>query len=254
MAALTNYDHYRVTQKCLTIISGEPFVNQAYHDEIMDIWRQKAERLKDGAGPDAINKALEQYEQAIKLDGTDRLLRLNYARLLLGKKNTYAAAEQYRLITEQIPDDHLELTALAGMEISLGNIDSALKHATRAVEIMPTDPVGNYVAGLGYQMKGQQKKAQRYFAETIRCGPDFVQAYISLGKIFIQQGNYEGAERIYRKGIKAVPGNPTLHVELASLLRRQGLWQEADIEQRKAIAMDPNVAAQLGPTPPTRTP
>ena len=254
LAAFTNYDNYRVTQKCLTIISGEPFVNQAYHDEIMDIWRQKAERLKDGAGPDAINKALEQYEQAIKLDGTDRLLRLNYARLLLGKKNTYAAAEQYRLITEQIPDDHLELTALAGMEISLGNIDSALKHATRAVEIMPTDPVGNYVAGLGYQMKGQQKKAQRYFAETIRCGPDFVQAYISLGKIFIQQGNYEGAERIYRKGIKAVPGNPTLHVELASLLRRQGLWQEADIEQRKAIAMDPNVAAQLGPTPPTRTP
>jgi tetratricopeptide (TPR) repeat protein len=246
LATFTNYDNYRVTQKCLTIISGEPFVNQAYHDEIMDVWRQKAERLKDGIGPDAINKALEQYEQAIKRDSTDRLLRLNYARLLLvGKKDTHAAAEQYRLITEQIPDDHQVLTSLASTEMSPGNIDSALKHATRAVEIMPTDPVGNYVAGLGYQMKGQQKKAQRYFAEAIRFGPDFVQAYIDLCKIFIQQGNYEQARRVYRKGIEAVPDNPTLHVELASLLRRQGLWQEADIEQQKAIAMDPNIAEAM---------
>ena len=129
----------------------------------MDIWRQKAERLKDGIGPDALNKALEQYEQAIKLDSTDRRLRLNYARLLLeGKRNAPAAiaavSSDYRADTSTtIP----RLPLLPIWRGSWGDIDSALKHAIRAVEIMPTDPVANYTAGLGYQKKGQPGKGTK---------------------------------------------------------------------------------------------
>jgi len=248
LLAFTNYDNLRITQQNLRVISErQPFVNQAYHDEIVDIWRQKAERLRDGIGPDALDEALEQYEQAIKFDTTDRRrLRMNFARLLLeGKKNTYAAGVQYHLIAEEVPNDHVALATLASMEVALGDIDSALKHATRAIEIMPADTVANYAAGVGYQKKGQWKKAQRYFAATIRFDPKYVQAYTNLSKILIQQGKYEQAERVYRKGIEAIPDDPALHLEMASLLRRQGLWQEADIEQQKAIALDPNIAARL---------
>jgi tetratricopeptide (TPR) repeat protein len=256
LLAFTNYDNLRITQQNFINISDrEPFVNQAYHDEIADIWRQKTEELKSTIGANARVKALGQYEKAIKLNGADRFLRLNYAILLLeDKRDAPAAITQYDLIAKEIPNDHTVLSTLASIEVSLGDIDSALKHATRAIEIMPTDSTANYAAGVGYQMKGRYKEARRYLAEAIRLTPKFVYPYIRLGQIFSQQGKIEQAERVYRKGIEAMPDNPILYLELALLLRKQGLWQEADIEQQKAIALAPNIATRLGPAPPTQMP
>jgi tetratricopeptide (TPR) repeat protein len=249
LLAFTDYDNLRITQQNFKNISEkQPFVNQAYHDETSNTWRQKIKQLKDGISPDSIARAVEQYEQAIKLNGAGRWLRLNYARLLLeGRGNTPAAIAQYGLIIEKTPHDYTTLTLLANLEGMLGQIDSSLKHAIRAVEIMPTDPTANFTAGLGYQKKNQPKQAQKYFVENIRAKPGFGPAYNCLGQVLIQQGKTGQAERIYRKGIEAVPDNPTLHLELASLLRKQGLWQEADVEQQKAITLDPNIATRLGP-------
>jgi len=249
LLAFTDYDNLRITQQNFKNISEkQPFVNQAYHDETSNTWRQKIKQFKNGIRPDSIARAVEQYEQAIKLNGAGRWLRLNYARLLLeGKGNASAAIAQYGLIIEQTPHDYTTLTLLANLEGMLGQIDSSLKHAIRAVEIMPTDPTANFTAGLGYQKKNQPKQAQKYFVENIRAKPGFGPAYNCLGQVLIQQGKTRQAERIYRKGIKTVPNDPTLHLELASLLRKQGLWQEADIEQQKAITLDPNIATRLGP-------
>ncbi|MCJ7730571.1 MAG: tetratricopeptide repeat protein [Sedimentisphaerales bacterium] len=256
LLAFTNYDNLRITQQNFKNISErEPFVNQAYHDEITDIWRQKTEELKSTISADARVKALGQYEKAIKLNGAGRFLRLNYALLLLeDKRNAPAAITQYDLIVKEIPNDHRVLATLASIEVALGDIDSALKHATRAIEIMPTDSTGNYAAGMGYQMKGRYKEAQRYLAEAIRLTPKFVYPYIRLGQIYSQQGKNEQAERVYRKGIEAIPDNPILYLELALLLRKQGLWQEADIEQQKAIALAPNISTRPWLAPPTQMP
>jgi tetratricopeptide (TPR) repeat protein len=256
LLAFTNYDNLRITQQNFKNISErQPFVNQAYHEETTNIWRQKTEQFKDGISPDSITRAVEQYEQAIKLNGATRWLRLNYARLLLeGKGNVPAAVAQYGLIIEQTPHDYTSLTLLANLEGMLGQIDSSLKHAIRAVEIMPTDPSANFAAGLGYQKKKQPGQAQKYFVENIRVKPGFSPAYNCLGQVLSQQGKTKQAERVYRKGIEEVPDNPTLYLELASLLRKQGLWQEADIEQQKAMALDPKNATRLGPAPPTLMP
>jgi tetratricopeptide (TPR) repeat protein len=256
LLAFTNYDNLRITQQNFNNISDrDPFVNQAYHDEITDIWRQKTEELKSTISANARVKALGQYEKAIKLNGADRFLRLNYALLLLeDKRNAPDAIIQYDLITKEIPNDHTVLATLASVEMALGDIDSALKHATRAIEIMPTDSTGNYAVGVIYQRKGRYKEAQRHLAEAIRLTPKFVYAYIRLGQIYSQQGKNEQAERVYRKGIEAIPDNPVLYLELALLLRKQGLWQEAEIEQQKAIALAPHISTQLGPALPTLTP
>jgi len=248
LLAFTDYDNLRITQQNLKNISEkQPFVNQAYHDETSNTWRQKIKQLKDGISPDSIARAVEQYEQAIKFNSTDRLRRLRFARLLLEDKKSALAAEQYRLVVEQIPHDYQTLTNLANLEAATGNVDSALKHAIAATKYMPTESLANYTVGAVYQIKGRYKEAQRYLAEAIRLKPQLALAYTNLGWILGQQGKTGQAERIYRKGIKAVPNNPTLHLELASLLRNQGLWQKADIEQQKAIELDPNIATRLGP-------
>ncbi|MFA5240117.1 MAG: tetratricopeptide repeat protein [Phycisphaerae bacterium] len=245
--AFTVYDRFRIAQIMLGIISNtQPFTNQAYHKEIVDFWKQKVEQSNIAIGPTACADAMEQYERAVDLNNNDRYLRINFAEFLWNiYKNPLLAARQYRLVTEQIPYDHQALVALAKIEIAMGDIDSALKHAVEATKYMPTDLMANYRAGLLYQKKGQYKKAIRYLTEAIRLNPNLFSTYTSLGKIFIQQGKTEQAERIYRKGIEAVPDNPYLHIALASLLKTKGLLEEAEKEQRKALSLDPNVALSI---------
>jgi len=53
--AFTVYDYLRVTQTNFEIISKkQPFINQAYHKEAVDFWRQKLERLKISINPEAL--------------------------------------------------------------------------------------------------------------------------------------------------------------------------------------------------------
>jgi tetratricopeptide (TPR) repeat protein len=251
--AFTVYDRLRVTQANLQNISKkQQFINQAYHKEMVDFWSQKVEQLNSNIGPASRAGSLEQYKQAIKLNGTDRFLRLNYAKLLMeDSKYALAAVEQYRLIIEQTPHDYHTLVDLANLEAATGNVDSALKHAIAATRYMPTESLANYTVGAVYQIKGRYKEAQKYLAEAIRLKPQFALAYSNLGWILDQQGKIEQAERVYRKGIEEAPNDPDLHLKLALLLRQKGMLQEAEKERQKAITLDPNIAAQFRSAPPS---
>jgi tetratricopeptide (TPR) repeat protein len=245
--AFTDYDNLRITQGNLKVISEKPpFTNQAYREETTNIWKQKVEQLKNRIGPAALDKALEQYDRAIKLDGANRWLRLGYAVLLMdGRNDRTTTLAQYHMLLEQLPQDYLALDGLATLEMMMWDADSSIRHAVMSAELMPTDTLANYTAGAGYQMKGQYKEAQRYFIKAIKWNPKFVQSYIRLGQVLSRQDKIGQAERVYRKGIKAVPDNPQLHLNLAMLLRGNGRLAEAEKERQKAISLDPNIAGQM---------
>ena len=78
LLAFTDYDNLRITQTTFNSIRENPiFVNQARDDDIKNIWKQRIEQISNHIGPDGLSQAIEHYEQAIKLNSTDRLLRLN---------------------------------------------------------------------------------------------------------------------------------------------------------------------------------
>jgi tetratricopeptide (TPR) repeat protein len=243
--AFTVYDCLRVTQTNLEIISKkQPFINQAYHKEAVDLWRQKLERLKSTVSSNSMAEAIEQYEQAIKLNSTDRYLRQNYFKLIFtDRKYIYIAIEQCRLILEQTPYDYHTLTMLADMESQLGNVDSALEHAVLATRYMPTDSIANQITGTLYQNNGQYQMAQKYIAEVVRLNPKFAHGFANLAWLLIQQGKIVQAERVYRKGIEANPDDASLHLNLSQLFQQKGQLEEAEKERRKAISLDPNIAS-----------
>jgi tetratricopeptide (TPR) repeat protein len=250
LLAYTDYDNLRITKGNFNTISKEAtFFNQVYHDEATDFWRQKTERIESGIGPGAFAGALEKYKQAIELNGADRYLRRNYAKLLTKDtkyaKYAYIIAEQYRLVIEQIPYDYRSLVDLATWEAALGNIDSALEHAVKAVELIPMDAIANYSTGVLYEKKGRYEEAQKYATVAMKLNPISALTYKSLALILGRQGKIEQAEKVYRKGIEAVPDDASLHLNLGLLLRAKGQFKEADKELQKAIELDPNVAMQL---------
>ena len=246
--SFTVFDRIRLTQINLELIKKPPFINQAYHDEAIDFWGQKFQRLVSSINASTFKQATEQYEQAIKLNPADRYLRLNYFKLLQSdKRYVRAAAQQCRLIIEQYPFDFYTLAALADMETQMGQLDAALEHAVQAVKYMPTYSITNHIAGMVYQKLGQYKRAQKYIAEFVRLEPKSPVGYIKLAWLLGQQGKIGQAERVYRKGIKAVPDNASLHLNLSLLLRQKGRLEEAEKERRKAISLDPNIVSSPSP-------
>ena len=60
------------------------------------------------------------------------------------------------------------LNQLAEMEYKMGDNDSALKHALKAVELNSMNDVANYSAGMLYEKKAQYEKAQKYITKAIK--------------------------------------------------------------------------------------
>ena len=253
MLAFTDYDNLIITQgNFVTISQGSPFINQAYHDEISAFWSQKAEQAGARMDPNALGRAVDTYRRAIIQDSNDLILRLKIGKLLWETRiDPPVAITQYRLVVERTPNDFFRLAELANMERALGDVNSALIHATRAVEILPTNALANYVAGVLYQIKGRPERAQKHLAQTVRLRPDFEPGYTLLAKVLIQQGKTEKAERVYRKGIESATEKAHLHFGLSALLKEKGRPEEAEKELQEAKTLDPNISDALQP-PPTR--
>jgi tetratricopeptide (TPR) repeat protein len=245
LMAYTDFDNFSLTKFNFDMFNKQPtFINQIYHDETVNYWRQKLEQIKVSTGPGTFNSAMGQYEKAIKLDSNDIYLRRRYAMYLWQSKNYPLAAvvTLYRQVVEQIPQDVLMLNQLAELEYRMGDIDSALKHAVQAVELNSLDAVANYSAGRLYEKKAQYRKAVKYITKAIKLNPEVPIYYKSLAFILLNDlGKADQAEQVYRKGIEAVPADASLHYNFALLLKKRGQLEEAYEERRKAIAMDPNI-------------
>ena len=97
---------------------------------------------------------------------------------------------------------------LAGTQKELGNLDEAIIHLTKAIELKP----------------------------------DLSWAYNNLGQILVSQGKLEEAIANYRQAIEIEAGLPWFHEHLGNLLRQQGKWNEAVNSYRRAIKINPESA------------
>jgi tetratricopeptide (TPR) repeat protein len=97
---------------------------------------------------------------------------------------------------------------LAATQKELGNLDEAIIHLTKAIELKP----------------------------------DLSWAYNNLGQILVSQGKLEEAIANYRQAIEIEAGLPWFHEHLGNLLRQQGKWNEAVNSYRCAIKINPELA------------
>ncbi len=243
--AYTEYDNFRLTKLNLDMFNNQPtFKNQLYHDEIVKYWTQNLEELKVRTGPGAIDNAIQQYQNAVKLQTDDVYLARRYALYLWQtKKNpTDTVVKLSRYIAEQIPHDVLMLNQLAEIEYRIGDTDSALKRALKASQLNPMNGIAHYSAGMLYEKKGQYNKAIKYLNKAINLDPEVPLYYKSLALILLNDiGKADKAEQIYRKGIEMVANDASLHFNFAMFLKKKGQFEEAEKERRKAMALDPNL-------------
>jgi tetratricopeptide (TPR) repeat protein len=115
------------------------------------------------------------------------------------------------------PDAYIVQGQLASAYYDRGDLDSALRHARRAIQLDPKYVLGHLNTGLYLAQKGDYDAAIPHFQDAIRLYPEYVPSYVNLAKVYTLQRNWSLAAETYRHAATLDPVQSTMFLQLAAL-------------------------------------
>jgi len=103
-----------------------------------------------------------------------------------------------------------------------GQLDDAMVHYRRALEMYPAYGAAAYGIGHVYALKGIEVGALAWYEEAIRREPAFAQAHLQIALLHYARDRFDSAEAALVTGLEGEPHNPTLLVNLGAVHLAQG--------------------------------
>lgn len=174
---------------------------------------------------------------------------LGQAAVLLRQQQWQAAYEALYQVADQAPLlRHRAYSGLGFLHLRLGQLETALQYADRALEAHPLDPYSHYLRGRILRDQGNFGAAEEAIEAALRLQDDFVHAIAEMAAL--QSARADSAAdpaaatlRAMRYGDRAVALAPTPQIELCE---RQGLYRFAaglGLEAKAAFARARDLAA-----------
>jgi protein O-mannosyl-transferase len=88
--------------------------------------------------------------------------------------------------------------------------------------------------------KGQLDDALDHFTKAIEIKPDEASAWVNLGSALLQKGNLDEAIAKYQKALELKPAQAGIHYNLANALLARGEIDQAIAEYEATLAINPN--------------
>ncbi len=153
------------------------------------------------------DQAIEQYQQALKINPVHLGARHNLGLAYQSKKDFARAIEAFNKLKEV---DRLFVPAYINL-------------------------------GLVYTQKGCYKEAQREYQEAISIEPNNLVAYLNLTAVFAKQKDYARAFRIARRGLAIEPASPHIHLLMANMYYLMKKYAPAKREYLKVLKIQSDV-------------
>ena len=115
------------------------------------------------------------------------------------------------------PDSYVVQGQLAGAYFDRGDVDNALIHVRRAIQLNPNYVLGHLNTGLYLATKGDYEAAIPHFQDAIRLYPEYVPSFLNLAKVYTLQRNWQLAAETYRHAATLDSVQSTTLLQLASL-------------------------------------
>jgi tetratricopeptide (TPR) repeat protein len=141
--------------------------------------------------------------------------------------------------TARNPNAHYNLgVALAGR----GQIDKAIAHFRKVLEINPNDVDARNNLGLALAGRGRTDEAIAHYRKVLEIKPDYELAHYNLGVTLAGRGQIDEAIAHYRKALEINPDDAKVHNNLGAVLAGRGRIDEAIAHYRKALEIKPDYA------------
>jgi len=115
----------------------------------------------------------------------------------------------------------------------------AIENFTDYLSLNPNSSLGNLYTGISLYNNGSLTKARKRILKAIKIKPDFVQAHIAIGKIFIEEDKYEEALHHFNQAAAFNPDLSESHYWIAYAYQITGRVDEAERLYKKVLRMSP---------------
>ncbi len=205
-------------------------------------------------------KAIDFYDNAIKLDATKPEFFIRLIRLLVSTRQPERALEIAEQATVLAPENDAVWTAAAAAYVANGDrlLDlgdptgadlqyaQAVQAAEKAITLNPQNADAYAYAAAGLVLPNDPNsfgRAQEMADLAVALEPENPLARFYMATVLVYQGYYEAARENYMLGLQYDPDNADLHYGLAYNFFGTGNIPEAILSFENAIAADPNYAA-----------
>src|SRR5207237_1528520 len=99
--------------------------------------------------------------------------------------------------------------------------------------------MAEYNLGLALKNQGQLDQAIAHYRRAINIWPDYVEAHYNLGGAYIEKGEFDQALAEYRRAIEIRPDEADSHNNYGSALRELKQFDQAEAEYKRALSLRP---------------
>jgi tetratricopeptide (TPR) repeat protein len=191
-------------------------------------------------------RAVQLYEESLKLAPEDKELKIDYASAALDaadwrKAKVLAASVTESLSKNEQPPDAHAVSVLAQALLELGEHQEALQQFKLAAELRPTLDTCSQLAA-AYLVLGDQSNAAKILGEMPKTYGDTASLHMKLGSLYGNTKFFDAATGEFKKAIAKDDRIRGAHYSLGATYMMQ--WGEpgydkAEAEFRKELAIDP---------------
>jgi len=156
-----------------------------------------------------------------------------------GRSDLDKAIFHYKRALEIKPNDEMAFYNLGSAYLEKGNIDEAVHHFLKALNIRPDYPVALNNLGEAFVKKGDYDKAIYYFKLALKTDSKNTNAYINLANVLFLQERPDEAVSICKEILQNDSENADVHYNLANILSSQNKIEEAVLHYKETLRIDP---------------
>jgi tetratricopeptide (TPR) repeat protein len=123
-----------------------------------------------------------------------------------------------------------------------GEVDEAIAHYQRALEIHPDYAEAHNSLGNALLRKGQVDEALVHLQKALEIHPDRAEDHNNLANVLWQKGQVQEAITHYQKALEIRPSYALAHYNLGQMLQQGGQVREAITHFQKALEIQPDLA------------
>jgi tetratricopeptide (TPR) repeat protein len=154
--------------------------------------------------------------------------------------NVDEAMVHYQKALEINPDFAEAHNNLGNFLFQKGSVDEAIVHYQMALEINPDYAEAHYNLGNALLKMGNVDEAIAHLQKALQINPDYAEAHNNLGYALIQKGSVDEATAHFQKALQINPDYADAHNNLGNMLLEKGSVDEAIIHFQKALQIKPD--------------
>ena len=122
-----------------------------------------------------------------------------------------------------------------------GNLDEAIVHFHKAVQLNPNYPDAYHHLGVALQGNKQLAEAVASYQKALQLNPNYVDAYLHCGDVYRVVGQLDKAVSCFQKALQLRPDSAIAYNILGLTIQEQGRIEEAEKYFRRALQLKPDL-------------